>query len=680
MKSGLVFIVILLMTVRSVEAQMPYIDSLKNEINSSADDTTRLLLFEKITGFYSEVNPDSAYYYAGKMLAITKKLDLRIEEIAALGEMGYALLNLGNYPQSLQTLLTGISLAEDPNSEKNVLTVDFPPADDYTDRSVSAGMQRLARLGRIQQIAGILYGNSGNFQKAIAYYETAIPLAAQSNNFRVMSITYATLGRAYLSLNRPDSALFNLQKAYDYAIRADYRRYLGSVLLNIGRVYLAMGKQDTAKKYFLNALAESDTHNYYRGIVACNLALADMYKHSNKPDSVLYYVHKGLTIAYPLNAPDLFLRSYTALADFYGKKGISDSTVKYQSLIIKINDSLFNSKQAQQFQNIDYNAQQQQQGILAAQKEYQNRLQKYLLLGGLTVFLLAAVFLFRSNRHREKTNTTLKRQNEEIETAMAHLKTTQAQLIQSEKMASLGELTTGIAHEIQNPLNFVNNFSEVNKELLMEMKDEINRGNLEEVKSIAGDIIENEQKIIYHGKRADAIVKGMLHHSRASSEKKEPADLNAIVDEYLRLSYQSLQAKEDSFRATIHSSLDPAVGVINIISQDIGRVLLNMYNNAFYAMSEKKKQSPVTFESLISVSTRRLNNKVEIRVKDNGNGIPQKVIDKIFQPFFTTKPTGQGTGLGLSMSYDIIKAHGGELSVESKEGNGAEFIVQIPAV
>jgi two-component system NtrC family sensor kinase len=272
-----------------------------------------------------------------------------------------------------------------------------------------------------------------------------------------------------------------------------------------------------------------------------------------------------------------------------------------------------------------------------------------------------------------------------LQKTLQELKNTQTQLIHSEKMASLGELTAGIAHEIQNPLNFVNNFSEVNAELITEMKSEIDKGNIEEVKALANDIAENGQKIHHHGKRADSIVKGMLQHSRKSSGQKDITDINALADEYLRLSYHGILAKDKSFSATMKTDFDDRVGKINIIPQDVGRVLLNLYNNAFYAVIEKKKQRKENYEPTVTVTTKRLSSspgtvgKIEIRISDNGNGIPQKVIDKIFQPFFTTKPTGEGTGLGLSLSYDIIKAHGGELIVENKEGEGAQFIIRLSA-
>jgi signal transduction histidine kinase len=271
----------------------------------------------------------------------------------------------------------------------------------------------------------------------------------------------------------------------------------------------------------------------------------------------------------------------------------------------------------------------------------------------------------------------LKEEKAIVESTLSELKSTQAQLIQSEKMASLGQLTAGIAHEIQNPLNFVNNFSEVNTELIDELKSELKSGNNQEAISIADDIQENEQKINHHGKRADAIVKGMLEHSKASTGTKEPTEINALAEEYLRLSYHGMRAKDKNFNAEIKTEFDEAIGKISIIPQDIGRVLLNLYNNAFYALAEKKKSQGESYEPTISVSSKKINDKVEISVKDNGVGISQEVLDKIFQPFFTTKPTGQGTGLGLSLAYDIVKALGGEIRVESKEGEGATFIVQL---
>jgi signal transduction histidine kinase len=307
--------------------------------------------------------------------------------------------------------------------------------------------------------------------------------------------------------------------------------------------------------------------------------------------------------------------------------------------------------------------------------------QQYFIIISLGIVVLAVVIIaliqLRNNKQKQKANIALQNQKEKVEATLTELKLTQQQLIQSEKMASLGELTAGIAHEIQNPLNFVNNFSEVNKEMIAEMKEEIDKGNYDEVKLIANNLDENSEKINHHGKRADAIVKGMLQHTRSSSGQKQPTDINALCDEYLRLSYHGMRAKDKTFNAEIKTDFDSSIGKINVVPQDIGRVLLNLYNNAFYAVNEKQKSSPNDYDPIVLVSTKKLNDRIEIKVSDNGNGIPKNIVDKIFQPFFTTKPTGQGTGLGLSLSYDIIKAHGGEIKVDTKEGEGSEFIIQL---
>jgi two-component system, NtrC family, sensor kinase len=291
-----------------------------------------------------------------------------------------------------------------------------------------------------------------------------------------------------------------------------------------------------------------------------------------------------------------------------------------------------------------------------------------------------AILLEETIEELEQKRKAIEETNAALTQSLEELKAAQAQLIQSEKMASLGELTAGIAHEIQNPLNFVNNFSDVSTELVDEMNEELEKGNVEDAKNIALDLKQNLEKINHHGKRAGDIVKGMLLHSRSSSGQKELTDINALADEYFRLAYHGLRAKDKTFNAAMKTDYDETLGLIKVIPQDIGRVILNLITNAFYAVSERKKQQPEGYEPVVSVSTKKLHDKIEVYVKDNGTGIPQKALDKIFQPFFTTKPTGQGTGLGLSLSYDIVKAHAGELKVETAEGEGSEFIVQLPVV
>jgi len=321
-----------------------------------------------------------------------------------------------------------------------------------------------------------------------------------------------------------------------------------------------------------------------------------------------------------------------------------------------------------------------------------NRIQRLWIIsitGALLSALVILLVLFRNNKNKQKANKLLLSQKEKIQDTLEKLEATQTQLIQSEKMASLGELTAGIAHEIQNPLNFVNNFSEINQELLLEVREGIASGNLEEVKDIIEDLTENEVKISEHGKRADSIVKGMLLHSRTATGEKTETDINALCDEYLRLAYHGLRAKDRNFNADFETQLDPSLPKIKVVPQDIGRVLLNLFNNAFCAasdealhvrqiISEGQAKADSNFMAKLNVSTKLLDDKIQISISDNGPGIPEDIRDKIFQPFFTTKPTGEGTGLGLSLAYDIVKAHGGQLKLETDENEGSTFFIILP--
>ncbi len=334
------------------------------------------------------------------------------------------------------------------------------------------------------------------------------------------------------------------------------------------------------------------------------------------------------------------------------------------------------------FQQIESLAAEEKEALIKAAKKVKSDLEiaEFKLERTEKVKRTTAILLEETIEELEQKRKAIEETNVALNQSLENLKAAQSQLIQSEKMASLGELTAGIAHEIQNPLNFVNNFSDVSTELVDEMNEEIDKGNLEDAKQIAQDLKSNLEKINHHGKRAGEIVKGMLQHSRSSSGQKELTDINALADEYLRLAYHGLRAKDKTFNAAMKTDYDDSIGLIKIIPQDIGRVILNLITNAFYTVTERKKLQPENYEPVVAVSTKAVKTPlgglgVEIRVRDNGSGIPQTVVDKIFQPFFTTKPTGQGTGLGLSLSYDIVKAHGGELKVETKENEGSEFLI-----
>jgi signal transduction histidine kinase len=503
--------------------------------------------------------------------------------------------------------------------------------------------------------------------------------------------------------------LMDSLKAYGYFQKYIFSNELGAELITAqqyfelldnhfnGHLYLPLTEVALEKAaiydYFLNKM-DSTKHylRQYRNLEGeksfeSNLymnVLSDYYLKTKQYDSLIWISLKRLAIGEQENNMILQLGANWKLADAYlGKKDYKNA-YKYSTNAYNMENDMENLSNKDEVGLMQMQKQQEvMEEVLSEQKKAQEAEQKrirlqsqvktYGFLAGIFILVVIAGILWRNNRRKQKDK-------QKIEQAYDNLKATQQQLVQSEKMASLGELTAGIAHEIQNPLNFVNNFSEVNDELLKELKAEAEKGNLEEVKAIAKDIEFNSEKINHHGKRADAIVKGMLQHSRASSGQKEPTDINALCDEYLRLAYHGLRAKDKSFNATIKTDFDETIGNINIIPQDVGRVILNLINNAFYVVDEKLRQAQLEshYAPTVSVSTKKTGAKVLISVKDNGNGIPQKVLDKIFQPFFTTKPTGQGTGLGLSLSYDIVKAHGGELKVETKEGEGTTFIIQLP--
>jgi signal transduction histidine kinase len=440
------------------------------------------------------------------------------------------------------------------------------------------------------------------------------------------------------------------------------------------------------------AIAIADSSNQPLSIYQANSMMGTILKKAGKYKEAIPFFEKGFHM---LADADIYDRqiadSYASLSECYEKTGNYSKSLSAFKTSAKITDSITrkdNIRKATEL-TLNYEFAKKEQATKAEQqkqKELANAKQLALFVGLVLAMILAFVAL-NGYRTKRKANYLLRRQKQEIQSTLTELKATQVQLIQSEKMASLGELTAGIAHEIQNPLNFVNNFAEVSIELSEELKEEIDKSELptsekENLEMLVNDLVQNQQKINHHGKRADAIVKGMLLHSRTNTGQKEPTDINALADEYLRLSYHGLRAKEKSFNATFETDFDEKIEKINIVPQDVGRVLLNLFTNAFYSVMEKKKNLPVdaaAFEPTVSVCTKKIDGKVEVRVKDNGTGIPQKVLDKIFHPFFTTKPAGQGTGLGLSLSYDVItNTHGGTIKVETREGEGAEFIITLP--
>ena len=638
----------------NIHAQQVYADSLLQAFRLAKEDNVKVATLNKLSYYYSFLYPDSAIYYADSIINFSQRQKYKQGEAIGWICKAEGLDRFASYPEALEAAYKSLEIS----------------------KTLSA--HRLFMMGWSYEIIGHLNGITGKNKDAINFFHTAIDLLTRSGEDMV-EIYFSNFSIAYCmwQSGQIDSAVFYITKLDEHPEVVFEKRNPTPWLIR-GNIYNAKGDASRAESYFKYGLAISEQLNtLFLSTILYN-SMAYIFLQKGKRDSSIYYAKRSLSLAQKYNYK-LFEIGASGFLSYNVYDGVNaDSALKYMRIMFMANNDAFNADRGRQFQKVSYDAEKKEKELADAKKQFKNKIRVYLFIIALIFLLIVAFIFWRNNRHKKKANLLLVQQKEKLETTLEELKTTQKQLIQSEKMASLGELTAGIAHEIQNPLNFVNNFSEVNSELIDELEQEADKGNLDEVRSIVKSIKENEGKINHHGKRAETIVKSMLQHSRSSSGKKEPVDINKLCDEYLRLSYHGLRAKDKSFNATMKTDFDDNIGKINIIPQDIGRVVLNLINNAFYAVDEKKKSGYVNYEPTVSISTQKNNGKVKIKVRDNGNGIPQKVLDKIFQPFFTTKPTGQGTGLGLSLSYDIVKAHGGELKVETKEGEGSIFMIDLP--
>jgi two-component system, NtrC family, sensor kinase len=635
---------------------------LKKQVSETTSDSARIQFFLEISNGYRFSNIDSALTYAEKGIELSRRIAQPLLEGHALSQRGYIFLEAGEIPKAMQDQFSALAIA----------------------RKIENQHLEAWTFNRI----GNTYMELGELHKAVEYYQLSKNLFARFNNTGYVYNEMSNLGNVYEIMGILDSARFYQQEVLKYSlVNTDrYAITYGEMRERLGNVEKHLGHYDSAIVHYRIGIRESLIDFDYRNLAANYLQLAGAFDALHLYDSSIHYAKQTIHFARVISWKKGIHEASGLLTRLYRLRNRPDSALKYAELNIAIRDSLSGQKQVQQLQRVTLEEQERQLQLIKEKDDLQDRYRIIALSFVIGVFVLLAIILWRNNIRKQQTNRQLSAQKDQIaaqrnnlEKTLNELKATQAQLIQSEKMASLGELTAGIAHEIQNPLNFVNNFSELNKELLSEMKEEIEKGNLEEAKSLAGNVIANQEKINEHGKRADGIVKGMLQHSRSSSGIKEPTNITTLAEEYLKLAYHGLRAKDKTFNVTLKTDFDERIGSLNVIPQDIGRVMLNLLNNAFYAVSAKAlATADGTFEPLVQVSTKISGDKVLISVKDNGNGIPQSIVDKIFQPFFTTKPTGQGTGLGLSLSYDILKAHGGDIKVETVEGQFSEFIILLP--
>jgi two-component system, NtrC family, sensor kinase len=544
-----------------------------------------------------------------------------------------------------------------------------------------------------------IYSDGNNHSNATNYYNKAIQILRVTNDSINLASALLNAGDEFRKIKNYDSALLFFKEAKLIFDKANHLIGQAYSLGNIGMVYAGLGRNDLAETNMNEAIRILAQSENYDPICDYLTSIADVYLNRGNNQAALNYTLRSLRLAEQYGLKEKVAKASLQLSALYEKAGSIQEAFNYYKKHIAYRDSISNINSVQKMADLRTNYEVSQKQIEVNLLNQQKQNQKNLVVSlaiilGLTLVILGVLLKYNQNKQRAYKILNLQKQatdeqKSKAENALTKLQAAQKQLIHSAKMASLGEVTAGIAHEIQNPLNFVNNFSEVSVELLDELKEgsfnKLTPSDKASAHGIINDLVNNLKKISDHGKRADSIVKGMLQHSRGSTGKKEPINLNALAEECLRLSYHGLRAKDKTFNANFKTDFDKSLPDgkegnenIEVVPQDMARVLLNLCNNAFYSVNLKKKHGDSTFEPLVSVTTKRIGDKAALSVKDNGMGIPQEVLDKIFQPFFTTKPSGHGTGLGLSLSYDIVKAQGGEFKVESKEGDFAEFTVLLP--
>jgi two-component system NtrC family sensor kinase len=636
--------------VQILAAQNKPIDSLKNELAIAKQDTIRVQILRNLSFAFDATNQDSSKYYAQKCLDLAQKINYSKGEASALERFGQVYWISGDYPKALSETFKGLKIAQDNH--------------------------HLYEIVRCLNAIGNVYKELKDYQKALSYYQRALKTNKDVKNVGIETALLLNIATVYRNTNQLDSALIYSNKA-EKKEKFLKNNFISHVLFFvIGRIQFDIGNHRKAFEYVHKAILINKEENDHRTLASSYLEIAHFFKKINRLDSSIYYAKNALTEAQFVGAKKSILEAGNLLAELYDSRSVKEA-LYYNKIVKALNEELYGATKVLDLQKIMADEQTRQQEIEVRRIASENQLKLIALLSGLTVMFLVAFVLYRNNLQKQKANIIL-------EKTLSELKSTQSQLIQKEKLASLGELTAGIAHEIQNPLNFVNNFSELSIDLSQELKEEIEKVAIpqkdkEYIEEILGDLTQNQEKINYHGKRASSIVKGMLEHSRTGTGERQLTDINQLADEYLRLSYHGLRAKNNDFNSDYELITDEHLPKIEVVPQEIGRVLLNLINNAFYAVNERAKRGETGYQPKVTVSTRTADNQVQIRVSDNGLGIPDTIKAKIFQPFFTTKPTGEGTGLGLSLAYDIVtKGHGGTLEVESVEGVGTTFTIKLP--
>jgi len=633
------------------------IDSLQHRFLTETSDQLRMGLAREMAFYYTEIDPDTARYFADTQLQLARNLGERLWEGDALWLSSYIIYIMGQYSEAFTLNSQALTLLSDPATERQV----WEPG-----RLSLAGTPEAARLTLLAlayQNRAHLYGTIGNVAEQRAHYRKAIEILEKAGDDATGSLPYASLGSTFME-DYPDSVLFYNNISLEMVESTGYRKYRGLRLIDIGNVYMVLNDFESAEKYYLEAISESRMQNNSRALARAYYRLALFYQKTGNTGSALENAMNSYEIAGSIPILATLSPAGLLLSTLYEQLSDTEKAYYYLKQSQSASEALQNEEQVRRANDLQFAEQLRLRDLEEAQARSQARLRMVVLLGILFTILLAAFLLYRNYRQQQGANTVLQKTLDE-------LKTTQSQLVQQEKLASLGQLTAGIAHEIKNPLNFVNNFSDVSNEMIDELKEAMSRGDLKEADEIATDIGSNLKKIHEHGTRADGIVKSMLLHSRGGEGKMEPTPLNPLVKEYVNLSFHGMRAGKEAINVDIDLQLDETIGDVPLIAEDFSRVLLNLCTNGFDAMrslSAERSAHGESYNPKLTVRTKSENGQILIEIEDNGPGIPDEIKDNILQPFFTTKKGTQGTGLGLSITNDIVKAHGGTMNIHSSQG------------
>ena len=682
-KSALLVLLMILIQDVSVAQQNAHIsgplesqiDSLRHRFSIETSDQLRMGMARELGLFYTEADQDTAMYFVEIQLQMARSLGERLWEGDALRRLGFLIFTQGRYSESLSLSSQALTLLTDASTERQV----WEPG--RLSRTGTPEAARLSCLATAYNNRAQLYGRISNADENRSLYRKAIEIIEKVGDNAIASFIYANLGESYIE-EYPDSARMYIGIALEKEESVGYRRYRGNNLSRMGRAHEVLNDFVSAEKYYMEAIAESKEVNNFRHLALSYYHLARLKQVTGDTARSLENALNSYEVAGSTRNMEVISEAGLLLSTLYEQLNDTDNAFYYLRQSQAASETLQNEEQVRRASDLQFGEQLRLRDLEEAQARSQARLRMNALMGVLFTIAVVAFLLYRNYRQQQTANTLLQH-------TLDDLKSTQSQLIQQEKLASLGQLTAGIAHEIKNPLNFVNNFSNVSLEMIDEALDEVyqigQNKHATETAAILSDIKLNLSKIVEHGSRADGIVKSMLQHSRGGSGKMEPADLNAVVKEFVNLSYHGMRAGKQPFDVEMSLDLDDSIGEIPLVQEDFTRVIVNICSNAFDAMRGSvindqgsmigDREIGSVYTPRLKVRTKRVGESVIIEIEDNGPGIPDEIKDKILQPFFTTKKGTQGTGLGLSITHDIIKAHGGSLDIESEPGKSVFRII-----